>query len=197
MPGLYAAFDRFPSPKGAGTHIAHAAAALLEHAGGGVLAALREEDEPEALPQDPGGTLERFYHPSPNLLVRADAFASWLWDNLSGKWEAAFCQFRDPWGGVPIAEARAGKSPLIYEVNGLPSVEMPYHFPKLAASAVEKLRSLERYCLERCDGVIVPSAVIRDNLVKAGVPGKKVAVIPNGAAIPGPAPGRRARRAGI
>src|SRR5688500_15502336 len=43
---LYAAFDRFPSRKGAGVHIGHFARALFDWAGGGMLYALGGDDLP-------------------------------------------------------------------------------------------------------------------------------------------------------
>lgn len=45
-PALYAAFDRFPSPKGAAVHIGRMASTLFEIMGGGLLYVLRDETLP-------------------------------------------------------------------------------------------------------------------------------------------------------
>ena len=39
--------------------------------------------------------------------------------------------FRDPWGGIPIVQRENRAYQAVYEVNGLPSIELPFHYPAL------------------------------------------------------------------
>lgn len=194
---VYAAFDRYPSAKGAATHIEHAVAALFSHA----------EANPGALwVLDPGdeksdrGTEETRVSPrpdgqcfavdarAPRLLERAEIFAASLSEWLGQQPEKTLTigQFRDPWGGVPMIAS--GKfSRLVYEVNGLPSIEMPYRYPHLVEAVLEKMRRHEGRCLKQADVIVTPSRQTLRHLVsERGVPAKKITVIPNGAEISPP-----------
>ncbi len=70
---LYAAFDRFPTRKGASTHIARFAPALFEEYGGGLLYVVGDERLP-AHQLEGDVEIVRFSVPLPNLLERAVAF---------------------------------------------------------------------------------------------------------------------------
>src|SRR5262249_30507673 len=86
--------------------------------------------------------------------------------------------FRDPWGGVPIVE-RAGRTYLaVYEVNGLPSIELPFLYPGVPPAVLERVAELERRCLEGADLVISPSQVTAARL------GVTAHVVRNGADVP-------------
>src|SRR5262249_24389005 len=106
------------------------------------------------------------------------------------------CHFRDPWCGVPILTNRTRHSTAIYEVNGLPSIELPYRFRHIAKRTLDKIRSAQAFCWSEADLVITASSTLRHNLVSIGVPPEKISVIPNGAdlrprpAAPPDAPGR-------
>lgn len=183
-PALYAAFDRVPAPKGASTHIARFSRVLFEHAGGGLLYVV---GGPPLPPWQREGTTEvvRFSEPVPNLLERTVAFGRRLRALLDERGGALrIAHFRDPWSGVPILDRPHGYR-TIYEVNGLPSVELPFAYPAVAPSTLEKIRGLERFCLERADHVVVPSAVLRGRLLAMGVEPGRVTVIPNGADVDG------------
>ena len=85
--------------------------------------------------------------------------------------------------GYPLAR-RKGEvcERLVLEVNGLPSIELKYHYPRVAEDP-ELLRKLERQeqvCLEAADLVLTPSAVTAAHLIARGAPPAKVRVIPNG-----------------
>lgn len=71
---------------------------------------------------------------------------------------------------------------LIFEVNGLPSVELKYRYPRVAEDLelMHKIHAQEQICLEQADQIITPSTVTRDHLIRRGVPTDKIQVIPNG-----------------
>lgn len=178
---LYAAFDRFPATKGAAVHIARFAPVLFGAFGGGLLYARGGGGLPG---YDREGTVEilRRARPVPNLLARALDFGEGLEAVLDEQADTLrLCHFRDPWGGVPIV-ARAGRRyRTVYEVNGLPSIELPALYPALGAATLAKIRAAEAFCWARADRLVVPSATLRDNLIALGAPGGRIVVIPNGA----------------
>ena len=101
---LYAAFDRFPTCKGASTHIARFAPALFEEFGGGLLYVVGDESLP-AHQLEGDVEIVRFSLPVPNLLERAVAFGGHLARLLEeADDDLEICHFRDPWSGVPILE---------------------------------------------------------------------------------------------
>ena len=187
---LYVAFDRYPSRKGAATHIEHASAALAQEASPCLLLTLGDETQME-FEHGAGGAPDilRFRASIPSFLKRVEAFArevSDVVDELAG--HLRICQFRDPWGGWPIC-SRPNRSYLtVYEVNGLPSVELPYRFPRLASGTLARIARTEDFCLEKADCIVAPSSIIRARLIRQGVSAEKIHWVPNGAAIPVPAP---------
>jgi glycosyltransferase involved in cell wall biosynthesis len=186
-PSLYAAFDRFPSRKGAAIHIDRFARTLFAETGGGCLYVLGGEGLPAYQRE---GTIEivRFSLPIANHLERALAFGTEL-DALLDEAGAALaiCHFRDPWAGIPIV-SRPHRYACVYEVNGLPSIELPHVYPDLATTTLDKLRADERYCWTAADRVVTPAATIANNLVGLGCPAGKIVVIPNGADLRPPPP---------
>ena len=162
---LYAAFDRVPSAKGAAIHIAHTVRALERAAGGALLVCAADG----ALPQrEREGQLEvrRLGAGAPGFVSRVRAYQEGLAAAIeTHRASLRLCHFRDPWSGMPILEAR-GRWQTVYEVNGLPSIELPYRYPRLAARTLERIRAMEAHCLERADFVLTPSATIADNLVQ-------------------------------
>lgn len=177
---LYAAFDRFPTRKGASTHIARFAPALFDEYGGGLLYVVGDERLPVHQVED-DVEIVRFCAPLPNFLDRAVAFGEHLARLLDEAGDGLeVCHFRDPWSGVPILE-RPHRYATVFEVNALPSIELPYAFPSIAPRTLGKIRAAERFCLERADRIVTPSRTTRDLLVGEGVPFSKIDVVPNGA----------------
>ena len=183
-PALYAAFDLYPSAKGAATHIEQAASTLFEYLGGGLLYVLGNESLPRYQKEKIADIL-RFSQLIDNYLNRALAFSyelnalfvSGCFDHLK------IAHFRDPWSGHIIIRQKKGKIPLVYEVNGLPSIELPITYPNLSRSTLQKISNLEKECLNGADILVVPSKVIRDNLIKLGIDPSKIRYIPNGTII--------------
>jgi glycosyltransferase involved in cell wall biosynthesis len=172
---VYAAFDRFPSRKGAGVHIARFARALFDWAGGGVLYALGGDDLPGWQVE---GDVEivRFSTPIDNFLERTIAYGQRLSALLDEMPRLEIAHFRDPWSGVAIVERNVAT---VFEVNALPSIELPFGYPSVAPRTLEKIERLEQHVLERADAIVVPANTIRDLVVSRGA--KNVTVIPNGA----------------
>ncbi|HYN43794.1 MAG TPA: glycosyltransferase family 4 protein [Thermoanaerobaculia bacterium] len=177
---LYAAFDRFPTRKGASTHIARFAPCLFEEHGGGLLYVVGDETL-QAHQIEGDVEIVRFSTPFPNLLERAVAFGEYLACILEEAGDdLEICHFRDPWSGVPILE-RPHRYSTVFEVNALPSIELPYAYPSIAPRTLDKIRAAERFCLETVDRIVTPSRTTRDLLVGEGVPASKIDVVPNGA----------------
>ncbi|MFN8038212.1 MAG: glycosyltransferase [Acidimicrobiales bacterium] len=180
----YASFDRFPTAKGAAVHIGHAAATLFDRVGPGLLHVLGGDGLPPfQVDETPAGTpvlVVRAEPPATNLLERAVAYGEHLRVVLGQQAdELVVVQGRDPWSIAPLLDRR--RAALVYEVNGLPSVELPETRPAVAGRTVERLRELEDRCLRAADLVLTPSAVLGERLVARGVPADRLHVVPNGA----------------
>ncbi len=183
---LYAAFDVYPSAKGAATHIYHNAQTLFDWKEGGWLSVVGNE---KLLDYQQEGNVEitRFSEQIPNYLVRGQAYSQHLYDLLETQPRLEICHFRDHWSGVPVLMHKQHQNrsyQTVYEVNGLPSIELPYRYPALSARTLEKMKNLEQLCYQQADFVITPSEVIKNNLINLGVAQKKITVITNGAEVP-------------
>jgi glycosyltransferase involved in cell wall biosynthesis len=188
---LYASFDRFPSPKGAATHISHFATRLFDVFGGGLLYVLGDAELP-VYQQEENVEILRYDHDHTNFLERALGFGHRLERLLDEHGDTLeLCHFREPWSGVPIL-SRPHSYATVYEVNGLPSIELPYTYPWLSPATLAKIRTAEEFCWHHADAILTPSQTIAENLVRLGAPQERITVIPNGADIPGEIPGQPA-----
>jgi glycosyltransferase involved in cell wall biosynthesis len=183
---LYAAFDRFPSRKGAAIHIDRFARTLFDEAGGGVLAVLGGPDLP-AHQRDGNVDILRFAQDIPHFLERALAFGSWLSRTVERLHDLEIAHFRDPWSGVAIA-LRPRRYAVIYEVNALPSIELPSLFPGLGPTTLAKIRQMELDCCHAAERIVTPSHTTAALLATLGIDAAKITVIPNGADLDEPAP---------
>lgn len=186
---LYAAFDRFPSRKGAAIHIDRFARTLFDTFGGGALFVLGAPHLP-AHQLEEQGTVEivRFMADLPNFLERALAFGGWLGRAVDRMESLELCHFRDPWSGAAIALRPRRNYATVYEVNALPSIELPSLFPALGASTLAKIRRMELDCCAAADLIVTPSHTTATLLATLGVPESKIEVIPNGADLDASAP---------
>ena len=184
---LYSAFDVVPSAKGAATHIEAMAQALFDHCGGGLLHVLGAPGLP-AYQREGERQVIRRQIPSDNFLERALIFQEQLGDLVRRLSGLKFAQFRDPFSGAAILSGRPAACRTIYEVNGLPSIELPYAYPRVARSTLEKIAAQERWCWETADRIVVPAQTIADNMMRLGAPANRIDVVRNGADIPPPAP---------
>lgn len=188
---VYTSFDRFPNQKGAAIHIA-AFCRGLQAAFGNVTLITPETS--------PANSNERGF-----LRVRQTSIVpGWehvvvpaLGDNLmervlcfrrhSDAWwrtrRARVIHFRSIFEGYPLARTRSLRcEKLVYEVNGLPSIELKYHYPSVAddVELLAKLRAQEQFCLDAADLIVTVSQTNAALLIKRSVDPQKIRVIPNG-----------------
>jgi len=183
---LYVAFDVVPSPKGASTHITHFVRGLTD--AGHTVDLLTASDG--LLPSEddyagahhlriPTGDNEHF-------LARAQRFDAAVAEHVH--WAAPYdvAHYRSVWGGLAVARGKVRGHRTLFEVNGLPSIELKYHYPALrepvpsTTALLSKIREQELAALALSDQVICPSSVTRAYLASLGVPRGKITVIANG-----------------
>jgi glycosyltransferase involved in cell wall biosynthesis len=179
---LYTAFDVVPSPKGASTHITHFVRGLvgagydvhLMTPGDGALPPEGEYEGARVTRVPPRGEA--------HLLGRALAFGQAVMEHVEASPAYDVAHYRSIWSGLALAQARARYGyKTLFEANGLPSIELKYHYPGLRESAVlGKIREQELATLALSDAVVCPSAVTRAYLGSLGVPREHITVIPNG-----------------
>lgn len=178
----YICFDTVPAPKGAATHIEAFARELAAAFG-------RLELVTVAAGAEPAGPVERwpgvFHTELPatgrSLIDRALSFRANLARWLAGR-DLAAVQFRGIFEGTPLLRLQPAPR-LIFEVNGLPSIELKYRYPRAAddRELTLKLVSQERACLRAADLIVTPSAVTARFLAgRRGAAASRIAVIPNG-----------------
>ena len=177
---LYTAFDIVPSPKGASTHILHNLRGLVN--GNFDVHLITPNDG--LLPTEDTIDGARITRVSQNLtqsyLERAIHFGQAVIHQASlQKYDVV--HYRSVWGGLQLAQnkKRFGYKTL-FEVNGLPSVELKYHYPGIEPELLMKIKEQELAALHLSDAIICPSHVTRDYLSSLGVDRKRVTVIPNG-----------------
>ncbi|RKH29640.1 glycosyltransferase family 1 protein [Corallococcus praedator] len=180
---IYASFDRFPAPKGAAVHIRAFVEALGAAFGPMDLVAIG--DAPGAPAPALHGDVT--YHPlgarGKDLVAQALTFRAHLGAWWHGRPRAKVVHVRSIFEGYPIARRKASLTDaLVYEVNGLPSVELKYHHPDVAddAELMGKLLAQEQACLQAADLLVTPSAVTAEHLISRGADPSRLRVIPNG-----------------
>ena len=179
---LYSAFDVFPSPKGSSTHMTH----VLQ----GLVAAGFQVD---VLTPGNGDLLEReaLYGAqvirvpaaeTSSFLLRAAAFGEAVLAYVQDSPPYQVVHYRSLWGGLQLAQARHHFGyKTVFEVNGLPSIELKYHYPALAGSPLlAKIREQEIALLALSDVIVCPSEITRLFLISLGAAAEKITVIPNG-----------------
>jgi len=178
----YVSFDTVPAPKGAATHIEAFARTLGTTFGGVELVTVALGSESTArIERWPGVFHTELPALGATLIDRVLCFRRFLAHWLAGRNFEAI-QFRSIFEGLPLLEL-AGESRLVFEVNGLPSIELKYRYPGMEddRELMRKLLAQEQRCFEKADLIVTPSGVTARFLISArGVPVEKVRVIPNG-----------------
>ncbi len=182
---LYVSFDVVPAPKGAAVHIKHFVDALARTFDDVTLITVSPDSEihgPVSL--EPGLLHLQLPAVGDDLVSRVIHFR-----RLLRAWLATqslpfdVIHFRSPLEGLWIADdkSRYCRS-LVYEVNGLPSIELKYRYRALYDDNVlrEKLTKQEQICLDTADLIVTPSSVTRNLLVSRCVSSKRIEVIKNG-----------------
>jgi glycosyltransferase involved in cell wall biosynthesis len=185
---LYAAFDIFPSSKGAATHINYFAEALFDYKQNGWLHVLGDEEMPSYQNEENNIEITRFNEQIPNFLARTAMYGQELYENLCLQKSLEICHFRDIWSGLAILGYQTNvnqATKTVFEVNSLPSIELPYRY-RLSSTSLANIKELEKICLSQADAIVVPSEVLRQFLVKQGVANHKITCITNGATVPAP-----------
>ncbi len=184
---VYASFDTFPAPKGAAVHIGEFAPVLFNTIGSGLLLVLGDENTPRWQIEDNNIQIRRYITSEENYLQKAMDYSQFIFEEIYPlKDNLKIAHFRDPWSGLPIIEALDGKdTKLVYEVNALPSIEIPSRVSSALSTTLDKIRLMELKCLEKADAIICPSFVIKAFLESLGVNSDKIKVIHNGARLLG------------
>ncbi len=177
---LYTAFDIVPSPKGASTHILHNIRGLVNSQ----LDVHLMTPNDGLLPTEDildGASVTRISQDlTQNFLARAVHFGKMVNAHLAtAQYEVV--HYRNIWDGIHIAQnkKRFGYKTL-FEVNGLPSIELKYHYPGLDQDLLAKIKEQEIATLHLSDAIICPSNVTRDYIASLGLSRKLITVIPNG-----------------
>jgi glycosyltransferase involved in cell wall biosynthesis len=178
----YISFDTVPAPKGAATHIQAFARALAAAFGVIELVTVRDgADIPPPKERWPGIFHTELPAPGATLVDRVLCFRRFLAHWLRNRHFDAI-QFRSIFEGLPLLEL-SGRSRLVFEVNGLPSIELKYRYPGVEDDweLQRKMEAQERACLNAADMVLTPSEVTRQYLQSArSVSADKLRLIPNG-----------------
>ncbi|QIR40729.1 glycosyltransferase family 4 protein [Tolypothrix sp. PCC 7910] len=179
----YIAFDTVPAPKGAAIHITAFSIALAAAFEQVQLITVSPTatgiDYQEIYPQVRQTTLPAI---GETLIHRVLYFRQLLKAWLQGK-RFEVIQIRSIYEGFPIARHKQKYCDrLIFEVNGLPSIELKYRYPAVAEDRelLHKLHSQEQICLEAADLIVTPSNITSAYLQNRGISGEKIRVIPNG-----------------
>jgi glycosyltransferase involved in cell wall biosynthesis len=179
----YISFDTVPAPKGAAVHITAFSKALAAAFGGINLVTVSPTanclNGEEIYPQVIQTTLPAL---GDNLIKRILYFRHCLRQWLQDKQFEAV-HIRSIYEGFVIAlNKQQYCKKLIFEVNGLPSIELKYRYPDVAddRELLHKLRSQEQICLAAADLIVTPSDVTSQYLQSRGVPANKIKIIPNG-----------------
>jgi glycosyltransferase involved in cell wall biosynthesis len=198
---IYLSYDRFPSSKGAAVHIDAFVRALSNAFGEIELVTVPSTTigPPTTLGGEVGGKrngisslqsnryCENVLHtPLPalggNLVERVMSFRN----NLQRWWgdrKPQVVHVRSIFEGYWIARNKQQLcEQFVYEVNGLPSIELKYHYPHVADDdeLLRKLQFQETACLKAADLIVTVSQVNAECLIRRGADPERIQVIPNG-----------------
>jgi glycosyltransferase involved in cell wall biosynthesis len=168
---LFSSFDEVPSFKGAATHILGGLCEVIKTHQVNLIT-LGTQTIPSAL---------NLNHlpvniPEPNYFLRGQLFRKFITQWLATH-RVDMIHFRTPWEGLPAI--RSGV-PCIYEVNGVPSVELKYYYPTISTTVLAMFHHWELQCVQQAAAVLVPSVRNKEFIIKTyGVDPSKVWVFPN------------------
>lgn len=180
---IYAAFEVFPRAKGASTHIAAVVQALARQYPPVWLLCCGVGEMP-GFQREADIVIWRYKEPHSNMLRRALGFGRFVALRLAPLRNLPLLAiFRDPWGGAPILRTLDGAA-TVFEVNGLPSWELCYRYPRFARSPAlrEKIYDIEQICLAASHAVFTVSDVTREALIGRQADPARISVVPNCAA---------------
>ena len=181
MEAVYAAFDLYPSAKGAATHMRYMIEALHDQFDKVSVYALGNGEFDSSFFQE-GTDYFHFSEIHTNYLKRAEAYVLWLKDKLNNHGIIEMAHFRDIWSGMALLNEQRVMGTM-FEVNGFPSIELPYRYPHLSNRMLKKIQELEYDCLVKSDMIICPSESIKKLILEYGIDAETVKVVPNGATL--------------
>jgi len=195
---LYTAFDIVPSPKGASTHILHNIHGLVN---GNFDVHLVTPNDGLLPSKDilEGASVTRVTQDlTQNFLARAVHFGNAVQQHLALHHDYEIVHYRNIWEGFHLAQNKKEYGyKTLFEVNGLPSIELKYHYPGIDADLLMKIKEQEITTLHLSDVIICPSNVTREYIASLGLNRKLITVIPNGVSpsdfSPSPLPSREGR----
>jgi glycosyltransferase involved in cell wall biosynthesis len=179
----YISFDQVPAPKGASTHIEAFVRGLAAEFSGVDLVTVSSSSGPEGpFERWPGVMHWELPALGVSLIDRVLYFRGFLTRWLEAR-RYDVIHVRSIFEGIPVARRKNGAA-LVFEVNGLPSIELKYRYPGAEddRELMRKIEAQERECVGAADRILTPSAVTRNFLVASrGAIAQKISVIPNGA----------------
>lgn len=177
----FAAMEGFPNLKGSGVRITQMCSALAEAGAEVHLITLRGQGQPALL--SPAVQLHPVRRLEDNYLARAISFSQGVERALFAL-KPDVIHVRGPFEAqAALRYRRTRAARLLFEVNGLPSVELVYHYPQLMREPrfEGKLRSIEQAALRSADGLLTQSHATA-RFIRLRAPTAPPAwVIPNGA----------------
>jgi glycosyltransferase involved in cell wall biosynthesis len=179
---FYSAFDVVPSPKGASTHITYFTRGLVEAGYQVQIATPGTSGLPDREDYFGAQLIRLPVSHEANYLQNALEFAEAVMQAIQKTPNITIAHFRSVWDGYLIGQAkeRFGYR-TVFEVNGLPSIELKYHYPALKDQPVlAKIKQQEIATLLMADAIVCPSGVTRAYLASLGAPRERITVIPNG-----------------
>jgi glycosyltransferase involved in cell wall biosynthesis len=179
----YISFDTVPAPKGAAIHIVAFARTLASAFGEIQLVTVSPNSEVTHSQEFSPGVVQTTLPAVGDTLIHRVLYFRAMLENWWKGRQFDVIHLRSIYEGFPIAVNKEKFCKyLIFEVNGLPSIELKYRYPAVAddRELLHKLRVQEKICLDAADLIVTPSTVTRDYLQTRGVASEKICVIPNG-----------------
>jgi glycosyltransferase involved in cell wall biosynthesis len=180
---VYISFDTVPAPKGAAIHIEAFARSLAEAFGKIQLVTVSPASQGTDAQEIWPGVVQTTLPALGDTLINRVLYFRTMLGIWWSKRRFEVVHIRSIYEGLPIAINKQKLCDrLIFEVNGLPSIELKYRYPKVAEDRelLQKLTAQEQICLDASDLVLTPSCVTSNFLQQQGVPAAKICVIPNG-----------------
>lgn len=178
----YISFDTVPSPKGASTHIQAFVKALSEVFESLDLITVSPHQTINQRKLFPNVNQTELSAIGQNFINRVLFFRNQLLYFLKDK-RYQIIHFRSIFEGFPIAiNKKKYCDYLIFEVNGLPSIELKYRYPNVVEDRElsYKIEQQENICLQQADLIITPSYTTQQFLINKNINPQKIKVIPNG-----------------
>lgn len=182
-PIAYISFDVVPAAKGAAIHIMAFNKILAAAFGEVNLVTLSANSETVVEKEiQPGIFQTTLPNIGNNLIERILNFRRSLHSWYHNR-HFEVIHFRSIYEGLPLVLNKDKICQyLVFEVNGLPSIELKYRYPKIVEDRelLHKITCQEKICLAAADLIITPSQVTAEYLQKCGAIASKIKVIPNG-----------------